>query len=578
MAHDRQQGRQVSPVAYERLKAWAERKPTIALMGEFSAGKSTLLNFLIEDNVLPTRATATEMPPVWFSHGDGGSYWVDPRGQQHPIEIDELTKVPMEARYARLFARSEVLEHCDVIDTPGISDPNLQQDSWRFAASQAQMVLWCTTATQAWRESERSVWLTLPERLRRHSILVVTRSDKLRTAEDRDKILRRMVRETTGLFNSLVFMATPDAVRAKAEMDESGTSPLWESSGAGQLLENMAHRFEGIFADRQALMARYSIDGGDPDRVAPRRRTAQPVAAPAVEEEEDFAYPDAAEDTYEEAAPSRRMSFEDEDDSVPAHVARREEFEEPPVFGSAPVAARPLRPPVDRGQRAERLDPADHEDLTHRLEQAERLESSGHAEPPESDEIAARPARPGRPVRVERPERPAADDGMDWISRAKANRNEAQAAPEETPARAADPLARRPAKAPAPLAMEDDDDLEAMGQNGHEFEPEEPLQRSGASEPLILTPTKSVAVEAEDPMPPLVVLWREIAAAAPESPTPRDLVDMIECLLAEAISTGLLTNRDRAAIGSALGGGASGSDRDRTPPEGSASPHRHRLA
>ena len=35
------------------------RVPRIALMGEFSAGKSTLLNLLIERDLIPTRATAT---------------------------------------------------------------------------------------------------------------------------------------------------------------------------------------------------------------------------------------------------------------------------------------------------------------------------------------------------------------------------------------------------------------------------------------------------------------------------------------------------------------------------------------
>ncbi|MCX8508937.1 MAG: dynamin family protein, partial [Rhodobacteraceae bacterium] len=41
-----------------RIESWASRKPCIALMGEFSAGKTTLINFLLGDDVLPTRVTA----------------------------------------------------------------------------------------------------------------------------------------------------------------------------------------------------------------------------------------------------------------------------------------------------------------------------------------------------------------------------------------------------------------------------------------------------------------------------------------------------------------------------------------
>ncbi|MDH3263165.1 MAG: dynamin family protein, partial [Paracoccaceae bacterium] len=150
MAYDRTIPGAVSPERAERLSAWAQRKPRVALMGEFSAGKSTLLNFLIEENVIPTRATATEVPPVWFSHGDGDTFWVDAEGDSHPIRNDQIGEVPMSARYVRVFSKAEILEHCDIVDTPGISDPNLAVESWRFAAGVANMVLWCSSATQAW--------------------------------------------------------------------------------------------------------------------------------------------------------------------------------------------------------------------------------------------------------------------------------------------------------------------------------------------------------------------------------------------------------------------------------------------
>ena len=54
----------VSADQMERLAQWSMRKPVIALMGEFSAGKSTLLNLLVGRNILPTQVTATRMPPV----------------------------------------------------------------------------------------------------------------------------------------------------------------------------------------------------------------------------------------------------------------------------------------------------------------------------------------------------------------------------------------------------------------------------------------------------------------------------------------------------------------------------------
>jgi hypothetical protein len=274
MSYDGTQPRRVvSMRTYNRLKAWAERRPIVALMGEFSAGKSTLMNFLIEEDLLPTRATATELPPVWLSHGERSAHWVDAGGGVHPLDLAEIRKVPIDARFIRIHAAAEILEHCDIIDTPGISDPNLAVDSWRHVAGQSNMVLWCSSATQAWRETERSAWLSLPERLRRNSLLVVTRADKLLTESDRQKVSRRLARETGGLFAGHVFVATHDAVQAKAELAQGIDSRLWIESGAEALLDALAERFEAIYEERLALLRRYEIEGQAPGAVQARRAT-----------------------------------------------------------------------------------------------------------------------------------------------------------------------------------------------------------------------------------------------------------------------------------------------------------------
>lgn len=263
MALDQTSIRTVAPEKYARLKRWAMRKPCVALMGEFSAGKSTLLNFLIEEELLPTKATATELPPVWFSYGDETCFWVDQDWVAHELDPRDLTAVPPDARFARLFLKADLLEACDIIDTPGISDPNLVSESWRMAAGLSNMVLWCTSATQAWRESERSTWASLPERLHKNSILVVTRADKLLTETDRGKVGRRMAREASDLFSGIVFMSTLDAVKAKAAMIMGEETPLWEQSGGADLIERMSQQFGAIAADRRRMLDRYRSTEGE---------------------------------------------------------------------------------------------------------------------------------------------------------------------------------------------------------------------------------------------------------------------------------------------------------------------------
>ncbi len=256
--------RHVTEEKLGRLSAWARRKPRIALLGEFSSGKSTLLNLLIGADLLPTKVTATELPPVWFSHGRPRAFWVDRQGGQHPMTFGDFGGVPMSARYVRVFTSSPMLERCDIIDTPGISDPNLDEESWRFAVGQSNFILWCTPATQAWRETERSAWTSLPERLRANSVLVVTRADKLLNATDRDKVTRRLTRESFGLFGDLVLLSAPDAVRGKAVLAQSNDWDLWTQSGGADLEARIDAGLRSVAAERLLLLKRYVSTGPTP--------------------------------------------------------------------------------------------------------------------------------------------------------------------------------------------------------------------------------------------------------------------------------------------------------------------------
>ena len=54
---------------------------------------------------------------------------------------------------------TEILNLCDIVDMPGISDPNMDADVWRNMLHLADSIIWCTPATQAWRQSEAAVWV-----------------------------------------------------------------------------------------------------------------------------------------------------------------------------------------------------------------------------------------------------------------------------------------------------------------------------------------------------------------------------------------------------------------------------------
>jgi len=251
----------------------APRKPRIALMGEFSAGKSTLSNLLMGERPLPEKVTATRLSPVWITYGNDAPYRVDMDGTTEPISIERLEDVPVnETRYIHLSIQSDILEVCDLIDFPGISDPNMSSDVWERMLTEIDAVIWCTHATQAWRQSEAAVWESMPETVRENSILLITRFDKLTTDRDRGRVMKRVSRETDGQFGATFPIALLQAIRAGDDY------ALWDASGAGPFTEHLINTIEKLSAITERTdVPLYNLESSDdippptPKSVMPRR-------------------------------------------------------------------------------------------------------------------------------------------------------------------------------------------------------------------------------------------------------------------------------------------------------------------
>ncbi|GAB4385778.1 dynamin family protein [Albidovulum sp.] len=216
------------------------RKPRIAMMGEFSAGKSTLSNLLLDRKVLPEKVTATRLPPVWIAHGEDRPHRIDLDGARHEVALDELDAVPLDdTLYVRLEFDAALLQRCDLIDFPGISDPNMSSEVWERMLGEVDAVLWCTHATQAWRQSEAAVWEMIPETIRARSLLLITRFDKLTTDRDRMRVRSRVTHEAGDLFAGIFPISLTQAMAGRDDPD------LWDKSGAAAFHEALERLLGG---------------------------------------------------------------------------------------------------------------------------------------------------------------------------------------------------------------------------------------------------------------------------------------------------------------------------------------------
>lgn len=210
------------------------QKPRLVLMGEFSAGKSTLSNILLDGQSLPMRVTATRLPPVQISYGTPAAFAVGTDGTRKAVDLNDLEAVSLEETVRiEVQMEADALQLCDLVDMPGISDPNMPQEIWENEIGKNDRVVWCTHATQAWRQSEAAIWNILREKTSGSNLLLITQFDKLRNERDKTRVLKRVERETRGLFDGVY------PVSLLAALNSGDDYRAWEESGAAAFSEHV---------------------------------------------------------------------------------------------------------------------------------------------------------------------------------------------------------------------------------------------------------------------------------------------------------------------------------------------------
>lgn len=292
------------------------RKPVIALMGEFSAGKSTLTNLLIGEPALPTKVTATQLPPVWITSGTGGPERVDLQGNAYPVDEVEAGGFELDdTSYILVEKSTDILDLCDLIDMPGISDPNMSSVVWQRVLHHADAIVWCTHATQAWRQSEAAVWETIPTALQQRSLLLLTRFDKITDPRDRRRVVRRVTKETDGLFADVFPISLTDALAAGDDRE------AWEKSGAEAFVLGLL--------DVVYSVTEYATDA---DRMDPMETAVMQDLPEDVMVEEEFTHEAATVNDETAGGPGvlpRRVMREGARDDAPARLPRQDDGAQP---------------------------------------------------------------------------------------------------------------------------------------------------------------------------------------------------------------------------------------------------------
>ena len=263
--------------------------PQIVVAGEFSAGKSSLINLLVGQHVLQPSIGLSQQPPVKLRyapqqfvnayHRDGQVY--------HNALIEQATTNP-DVLEVELYLPFNRFPGVEIQELPSPVAQTLPEPQ-RLAAANADLFIWCTIGSQAWRLSEKDFVASLGRRPDQPTILAVMRDDLIRTDSDRAKISRRLETEARPFFNQIVFTAASKrAIKTCAE-----DASAWEASGAGTIGHFIAQLpGAGAVPDQQAFpdLPIPAQDDAPPEipnlpNVVPILRGQEPVAVPEPEPE-----------------------------------------------------------------------------------------------------------------------------------------------------------------------------------------------------------------------------------------------------------------------------------------------------
>ena len=185
----------------------------VIVIGEFNAVKTTLINTLLGEALLPTSIVGSTrfLTVVRFA--------ARPRvsiegfdGRREAIEVGQLCCLPAEmARRVHVGLPREVLKRAAFIDTPSLGANTGRERLTVACCSRADVVMWCTPAMQAWKASEQGLWLGLPERVRRKGILAITFADAIPSARDRARLIGRLHAEAGRLFRDVLMVSPAQA-------------------------------------------------------------------------------------------------------------------------------------------------------------------------------------------------------------------------------------------------------------------------------------------------------------------------------------------------------------------------------
>ena len=317
----------------------------ISVFGTPKSGKSELINMFIGERLIPkdarlptTEFTWAETEAMMVTAADGTTEKFD------RINLEAISG--SNAAFLRVESPAPILKRIRLLEVVTEGSAAELESATDWAVRRTDIALWCS---QDFNKTEQTVWSRVPDSLKDHAFLVVTKADVLSAQKALTPKITSLESIVAEEFHSLFAVATLQALRAHTAngVDDA----MFKTSGGAALSsEVLRHAERGRRADFDSahmFLARYQIkDVPAAEKPARAANVAdEPALKPVAKTEpapEPVVRAETAPEPAVEAEPAPRPVSE------PAEALVAEQPKAPaPLVRSAPVSVVPAVIPVE---------------------------------------------------------------------------------------------------------------------------------------------------------------------------------------------------------------------------------------
>lgn len=212
---------------FDKLLRRSKYPMEVAIVGQFSSGKSTFLNALLSKDVLPTGITPVTSKVNYINYADEYKLKVTYKNgseEYHVLEAisrftDQRESVE-DIKYLTLYAPMEILRDISFVDTPGLNSQSFEDtQSTKKILRDVDGIIWLTLIDNAGKESEAEVLEEYLENFKEKSLCVLNQKDTF-SAEQIQLTLEYIMTKFSEFFCEVIPISAKQALESRVHQKE----------------------------------------------------------------------------------------------------------------------------------------------------------------------------------------------------------------------------------------------------------------------------------------------------------------------------------------------------------------------